>query len=535
MEEIQTDVLINGAGPTGLMMACQLAVHKIPFRIIDQKIKRDNYSGAMILHARTMEILHQLGISLRFLKEGVIVRRINFQFNYGKNLSMDIADFGNGWSLFPYIFILEQSKTENLLRMFVKEHGYAIEDGSSLVGFSQKKGMVTSSVRNGNGKEEVITSRFLIGAGGNNSAVRRQLRIPFYGHTHEELLFVSDSHLDMPDSLSEMLFSFSRNQTLGLFPLPDNRWRMDGAIPALSRKKDEIKFEDVQNFLNSDKNLNLRLLESDWFSVFRSHSRFVPAMKHHHCFLAGDAAHVHSPVGAQGMNTGMHDAYNLAWKLAFFLKGCARPSILDTYQEERLPVAKNVIRYTDKIYRWITDESPVLKFIRLYFFPLLLRLSVMLTKNNPVRKLIFFNVSGVGIHYRKSSLSAYFPSGMFSDKSPLPGDRLPCVQYFIGSSIFDLQEKINYTRYKLLIFGVRTIPSDVQSVVSMYDQVLEAEIIPVNPGTEGVYRMMVRKRQACYLVRPDMYIAWRSDSLDARGLERYLRKYFIPANVTQKS
>jgi 2-polyprenyl-6-methoxyphenol hydroxylase-like FAD-dependent oxidoreductase len=188
--------------------------------------------------------------------------------------------------------------------------------------------------------------------------------------------------MDMSDAPSEILFSFSKHQTLGLFPLTESYWRMDGIIPELSLKKEKIDFEDVQNYLNSDRNLNFRILESGWFSVFRSHSRYAPAMKHHHCFLAGDAAHVHSPVGAQGMNTGLQDAYNLGWKLAFFLKGYARASILDTYQEERLPVARNVIGHTDRIYRWITANQPVPKYLRLYFFPVLLRALAFLMKRS---------------------------------------------------------------------------------------------------------------------------------------------------------
>jgi hypothetical protein len=151
------------------------------------------------------------------------------------------------------------------------------------------------------------------------------------------------------------------------------------------------------------------------------------------------------------------------------------------------------------------------------------------------RKAVFYRVSGIGIHYRQSALSASFVPDRTFERIPLPGDRLPCVQYFIGSGMFDLQEKIHYIRYKLLVFGVAAVPSDVQRVVSRFQHVLETELIPVNPGTEAVYRMLVRHRHACYLVRPDMYIAWRSDSLDARGLERYLRKFILPAHETQET
>lgn len=534
-QQFKTEILISGAGPSGLMMACQLAVHNIPFRIIDKRLKRENYSGAMILHSRSLEILHQMGISLRFLKEGVIARRINFQFNYRNSFSADVADFGNGWSLFPYIFILEQSKIEQLLMSFIQEKGYSIESGITLASFTQKQGRVTSVLTKHDGAEEVLTTRFLIGAGGSSSVVRQQLNIPFYGITHPELLFVSDSQADLPSPRSEMLFSFTKNQSLGFFPLSNNRWRIDGAIPNLGQNGEEVNFESIGNHLNTDRNLNLQLINSSWFSVFRSHSRYAPVTRHHHCFLVGDAAHIHSPVGAQGMNTGLQDAYNLSWKLAYYIKGFARPAILDTYQEERLPVAKNIIQYTDKFYLWITGTKPLFKYIRLYLIPLMLRLLIFLTeKVKVVRKFIFFSISGTGVNYRKSSLSAYFPKTFF-DSAPMPGDRLPCFQYFLGSHIYNLQEKITYKTFKLLIFGVNGIPANIQAVVSKFSNILEAEVIPVNPGTEEIYQAMVKHNYACYLVRPDMYIAWRSDTLDARHLELYLRKFFVPEYALQEA
>lgn len=532
-DKFDTDVLINGAGPTGLMMACLLAMHKVSFRIIDKKAKRENYSGAMIIHSRTMEAFHQMGISRRFLKEGVIVRSINLQFNGKKNLSLHVADFGNGWSLFPYLLIIEQSKTEKILRNFLYELGYEVEDNTALLSFRQKKGVVTSVLRSPSGAGELLTTRFLIGAGGSTSLVRRQLRIPFYGHTHKDLLFVSDSQADLPPMRSELFFSFSRDHTLGFFPLPDNRWRIDGIIPDLKTEQ-RIDFDFVHNYLNS-RNLNLNLKNSTWFSAFHSHSRIAPVFKHHHCFLAGDAAHISTPVGGQGMNLGLQDAFNLAWKLAFYLKGWAGIKILETYQEERMPLIQKNIGITDKIYSGITSKNKFHKMFRLYVLPWILSFVIFLiNKLKGLRRLVFFNVSGVGNSYRKSSLSAYFPVSLF-DNAPLPGDRLPCIQYFTGTQIYNFQEKIGYTSFNLLIFGVRELPEKFKGMAEKYRELIKIIIIPADPGTEDVYRQMVMKHYACYLVRPDMHIAWRSDFLDIRGLERYLQRYLIPVHELQEA
>ncbi len=529
-KDLKTDVLINGAGPTGLMMACHLALHKIPFRIIDKKQKRENYSGAMIIHARSMEIFHQMGISLKILKEGVIARKINFQFNYRTHFSIDIADFGNGWSLFPYILILEQSKTEKLLISFLNSQGYEVEAGTALLSFSQKRGIVTSVLKNPSGIGEVVKTKFLIGAGGSTSLVRRQLKIPFYGITHPDLLFVSDSQADIFGPKSDMAFTFTKNQTLGFFPLPRNRWRIDGAIPDLGKISEKITFDFIDNYLNNDRKLNIQLVNSTWFSVFRSHSRYAPAFKHHHCFLIGDAAHIHSPVGAQGMNTGLQDAYNLAWKLAFYLKGSARANILETYQEERLPVARSIIEHTDTAYRWITDNRSIFKFIRLNVLPVLIKILIFLMiKIKWVKKSVFLAISGTGIDYKKSSLSRFFNRKPFFDNSPLPGERLPSLQYFLGNNIYQLQEQVKYTSYHLFVFGVKDIPENLMTVVEKFSPLLEAQVLPVDPGTDDIYKRMVNGYKACYLVRPDLYIAWRSDYFDATGLENYLKKFLVPA------
>jgi 2-polyprenyl-6-methoxyphenol hydroxylase-like FAD-dependent oxidoreductase len=533
-DKIQTDILINGAGPTGLMMACLLSMHKIPFRIIDKKAKRENYSGAMIIHSRTMEAFHQMGLSRRFLKEGVIARSINLQFNGKKQLSLDIADFGNGWSLFPYLLMIEQSKTEKILRDFLAGSGKEVEDNTTLLSFKQKKGIVTSVLKNPTGAGEILKTRFLVGAGGSTSLVRRQLQIPFYGHTHKELLFVSDSQADLPSMPSELFFSFSKDHSLGFFPLPDKRWRIDGIIPDLDQTEQPIDFQYISNYMSGRK-LNFNMHDSTWFSVFRSHSRIAPVFKHHHCFLVGDAAHISTPVGAQGMNTGLQDAFNLAWKLAFYLKGFANAKILETYQEERMPVVQKTVRITDEIYSWITSKKKYHELLRLYVIPVVLSFFIFLiNKIKGLRRFIFLNVSGVGTSYRKSSFSAYFRSS-FLDNAPLPGDRLPCIQYFTGAQIFNFQEKVSYTSFNLLIFGVRDLPDKFRAVTEKYKEFLKVEIIPADPGTEDVYRQMVKGHHACYLVRPDMHIAWRSDSFDVRSLDRYLQRRLISVHEPQEA
>jgi hypothetical protein len=367
------------------------------------------------------------------------------------------------------------------------------------------------------------------------SVVRRQLRIPFIGRTYPDLLFVNDSEADMPALQAEMLFLLTRKHTLGFFPLPGNRWRIDGAIPDLGKNNEKVDFENIDQYITQDMNLNIRLFNSTWFSAFRSHSRIAPVYKHHRCLLVGDAAHIHSPVGAQGMNTGLQDAANLAWKLAFFLKGFAKAKILETYQEERIPIAVNIIRHTDRIYRWITSRNETIRFLRLYIFPIVLRIFILLLgKMKSIRKALFFSISGIGVSYRNSSLSANDYQKSFFFPKPTPGDRLPCFQFFIGMTTFNFQEKISYTSYNLLVFGAKSLTIDLQYVVDQFPAMIDVVFIPEDPGTKEIYKHMVRYGFALYLVRPDMHIAWKSDSPDARRLKNYLVKFLIPVNEFAK-
>jgi hypothetical protein len=271
--------------------------------------------------------------------------------------------------------------------------------------------------------------------------------------------------------------------------------------------------------------------EEGWFSVFHSHARYVPVFSHNNCFLVGDAAHVYSPVGAQGMNTGLQDSYNLAWKIAFELKGYAKRNILYTYEDERLPVAKKTLKYTDTVFRAIIDTRKKASFIRLNIVPVLLKLTLPLVmKMRFIRRKIFIIISGTGISYRKSFLSAPFKTLDFFDTAPRPGDRLPYIEYFIGTKVFNLHELIKPDRFFLFVLGLSKIPERLQSVLDLYSHFIDAEAIPVHSGTFKIFKKMVTFKYACYLVRPDLHIAWRSDYIDSAGLLKYLRLNFNSVN-----
>ncbi|HAH24482.1 MAG TPA: hypothetical protein DCL77_12145, partial [Prolixibacteraceae bacterium] len=297
------DVLIVGAGPAGLMMACQLDLQNISFRIIDKKASPAIHSGALIVHARTLEILHQMGLAEKAIDDGIIAQTIKLQFNRFKNFSFDISDIGKSSTRFPYLLMLEQWRTERLLIQFLVERRHEIENNASFHSFTQESEMICSKINKPDGSIEFIKSRYLIGADGNNSQVRSQLNIPFSGKTQHSRLFITDCEASLQLSAHEIFFSFASDYTSGFFPLPDNRWRVDGHIPLIQQK--DVGFKEVSNFLGDKLYTGVELYSPQWFSVFRSHSRCAEIYRRNNCFLIGDAAHVHSPVGAQGMNTGL--------------------------------------------------------------------------------------------------------------------------------------------------------------------------------------------------------------------------------------
>jgi 2-polyprenyl-6-methoxyphenol hydroxylase-like FAD-dependent oxidoreductase len=279
-----------------------------------------------------------MGLAEKAIAKGIIAQSIHIRFNNRNISTIDISNFGNNLTRFPFLLMIEQWQTENLLIEFLKERGHAIENKTELLTFSQESDSVVSEIRNPGRGTGFIKSRFLIGADGTNSYIRKQLNIPFPGKTHRTRLFITDCEAHTPLAKNEIFFSFTSEFTAGFFPLTENRYRVDGMIPKIQNKED-VKFDDVRDFFAANYSSGIELQNPQWFSVFRSHSRCAGSYRQRRCFLVGDAAHVHSPVGARGMNTGIQDSHNLAWKLAFFIRQNASDDLLDTYEEERRPLA----------------------------------------------------------------------------------------------------------------------------------------------------------------------------------------------------
>ena len=522
------DVLIVGAGPAGLMMACQLALHNISFRIIDKKAHRTNYSGALIVQARSIEIFQQMGIAQTAVQSGVIANEIKLIFNGKKPFTIPVKDIGRGLSQFPYMLLLEQSKTEQLLTDFIKNFGYSIDRETELGQFNQDDHGVNSVLKRSDGQEESITTKYLIAADGARSMVRKQLQIPFIGKTFSTALYVSDCKAEGDLSPDQLCFSFSDQTTAGIFPLPGGRWRIDGTISGRMESKDPVTFDDIRNRFAEKTRMKVEISEPEWFSVFHVNERYASTFQQNRCFLVGDAAHIHSPVGAQGMNTGLQDSYNLAWKLAMVIQGKSKASLLETYPSERLVVAENVVRGTDRVFTLVTSRNFLAKLCRVHVLPFFVQLMLpILVKQPSIRHFFFRRISEIGIQYCKSSLSQHSSLSSFPTYAPKPGERLPYINYQEDGKMINIQDKVKSNDLHLFIFSKHSSFEAINRNAGRFAHLLSFEIIQYSSGTDDLFKQFGIVDSGCYLVRPDLYIAYRSAKPDADHFEAYLQQFFI--------
>jgi hypothetical protein len=371
---------------------------------------------------------------------------------------------------------------------------------------------------------ETITSTYLIAADGGQSLVRNQLNIPFLGKTHELALFVIDSKTDVDLSHEEIHFSFTKNASTGLFPLKRGRWRIDGSLNKQFKTNGSLSFFDIKEKYAQLTHLDLTLQEPDWFSVFHSHQRYAETFRINRCFLVGDAAHVFSPVGAQGMNTGLQDAYNLAWKLSLVIRKKASDSLLATYNPERQLLAKNIIRHTDRAFKLVSSKSYLAKNFRLRVAPLLLKfLFPNIDKNRLLADFLFKRISQIGISYHRHASFKKVSLGRFPIKTPKPGDRLPFIKFHLNGKEVTIQDKLKQTDFQLFIFTNQAI--DYSNIEETYKGILSVEVIPFNQGTALLYKKLGLRNGGYYLIRPDMYIAFRSNQSEIDGVGKFLDNY----------
>jgi 2-polyprenyl-6-methoxyphenol hydroxylase-like FAD-dependent oxidoreductase len=506
---MKTDVIIVGAGPTGLALACQLIRHNIDFVILDKKETTTPHSKAIGVQARTLEIYEQLGLADDLIALGAKAEGARLVVGGEVRGRIELSDLGEGMSPYPFLLLVEQGLHEKLLYEHIKSKGRNVRWQTALESFSQGEAAVTANVKTAGGETETIEAKFLVGCDGAKSIVRHGLGLTFEGSTFERLFYVADVDIDWEFPHDALMVFLMKTNLLAFFPMVgERRWRIVGTFPEeFAKDEGDILYEEIEEQIKKDTDLpNLDITKVNWFSVYKVHSRRVNKFSNGRCFLAGDSAHIHTPAGAQGMNTGIQDGYNLAWKLAAVLRGKASLALLETYDEERSANAKRLLQTTDRFFDFGASDEWFVSFFRTRVFPYIANFAFHF---DAVKKFIFPLVSQIGINYRNSSLSAH--NGSFKVKA---GDRLP---YFTvdGASIY---EKLKEPRFHLLTFfdGENKPP---EFAGNDYTDVFE---IPLYPKTAQIFGA---SKTFSVLVRPDNYIGLLTEDLAGEDVRNYLNKF----------
>lgn len=496
-----TDVLIVGAGPSGLMLACLLHDHDINFIILDKATDVKRSSGALVIHASSIELFHQLGIIDSVLSMATRVNTISFSLKHNpeKKHSVNISSLSGKYN-YPSIILLEQYKLEGILREYLWNRGKRIQNTLFLK--YQTEGKTVNAIVTDSDGNKTIKCKFLIGADGKESLIRSLANIPYTKESDERPIFIFDVIGKSPAAINEMFFSFSKKKSFGCFPLKSGVIRIDGYIPEINHV-DEITPELIFPYLPSE----IEIDSIKWFSVFHGNHLLCKTFSANNIFVIGDAAHTHNPVGGQGMNSGFQDALNLAWKLAFVIKGTANNKLLDTYSEERKPVVEKIMNSSRRIFRLVTAKKKSINFINQIFFHSAVSLISILLKNRHFRQQIFLNVSQLWIKYKsslvlKGSINRRLRPGMLF--------RVSLIEHAI----------IKSTNFRLLVFKKIETLQNYHELKSFPIEITEVTKID-NPRLFHEYHI---RENTILLLRPDNFIVFVTSELDIGKLQCYFRR-----------
>lgn len=507
---MDTDVLIVGAGPTGLMLANQLARRGVRAMLIDRHAGPALQTRALGVHARTLEIYAQLGIVGRALELGRKAFGANIWARGRKTARVPLGETGRGATPYPYILILGQDDNERIMGERLRDWGAAVQWNTELTGLAQAADHVTATLRQPDGSTRELTVDWVAGCDGARSAVRELNGIGFPGAPYEHAFYVADTEVTggmVPDELNVYLW---RKGFHLFFPMRGkDHWRVVGILPEALNGRKDVEFKDILPSLRGEAGTGLDFRACTWFSIYRIHHRAAARFRDRRCFVLGDAAHIHSPVGAQGMNTGLQDAYNLGWKLALVVNGRMDARLLDSYEEERMPVARRLLETTDRAFMLVVNDSWIAGLLRSH---VLARIAAFAFGLAPVRRLAFRVVSQIGIHYRASALSQ--SAAVLPKDAPRAGERFPWLQLRLeaGGAVEDSFQKFSDLHFHLLAFG--------QNAPSLPG--IESHAIPSDPENDAELARAGIPPLSFYLLRPDGHVGLCGVRLEAGQIERYL-------------
>lgn len=563
------DVLIVGAGPVGLTMANELARHGLSCRLVDQNEGPSVYSKAQVVHARTLEIFEDMGVIERFVDKGVFLQGVTIYNPELRRIAHVPFHAPEIDSRYTQTLSIPQRDTELILAAEAQRRGISVERKVRLVELHQDAEGVTSTLEHADGdadtRSESVRSRWIIGADGAHSTVRKQLSLPFEGDTYEQRVIQADVRVDWDfrHADDEVVAFIGPNGLLGCFPLPgEHRYRVLTFLNA--DQVMEPTLETFQRLLDERGPKGTKVSDPKWMVDFRIHRRMVPHYRVGRAFLAGDAAHIHSPAGGQGMNNGIQDAYNLAWKLALAHRGLARDAVLDSYEAERHPIAAAALRGTDRATRRAAEMMSLRH-------PLALELRAQvigfITSLEMVQHRVSRLMSMLEVAYTDSPIigedhvSAWAAAMPKSDdpeapgvrdvwdfeSGPAPGDRAADVALPGGARLYQVMAG---TSHALLLFdgavaspeGYRRMLVIARSVGERYGSRIAVHMVTphetrpaaldwdgsvVLDAENAVHRRYGARSECLYLIRPDKHVAYRCQPADGEKLAAFLDTIFV--------
>jgi 2-polyprenyl-6-methoxyphenol hydroxylase-like FAD-dependent oxidoreductase len=513
---MDTDVLVVGAGPTGLMLANQLGRRGVRARIVDRHPGPSLQTRALGVQARTLEIYSHLGIVERALELGKRATGANMWAEGRRTARVPLGDIGRDLSPYPFLLILGQDDNERLLGERLQQWGMAIEWNTELVGLSQEADRVVAKLKQPDGTIRDITAAWVAGCDGARSAVRELNGIEFQGAPYEHVFFVADTQMTGPMVPDELNVYFWRAGFHLFFPMRGtDHWRIVGIVPPELRGRDDLTLDDVIPSIRDEAGAAVALQDCSWFSTYRIHHRRAERFRDRRCFLLGDAAHIHSPVGAQGMNTGLQDAYNLAWKLALVVSGSAEVALLDSYEAERIPVARRLLSTTDRMFSLVVSDTRLAGLFRTRVLAKVMALAMRLER---IQRLAFLTISQTGIRYPDSPLSETLPG--LPGTAPRAGDRFPWLRLKLSANgpTEDFFAKLDDTRFTLILIGQAAPPGGVPGL----GQLARTQVVPSDPANDRELDRARIPRTAFYLLRPDGYVGLAGIHLEAAAATRYV-------------
>jgi 2-polyprenyl-6-methoxyphenol hydroxylase-like FAD-dependent oxidoreductase len=408
-----TDVLVVGAGPVGLVAACELARRGIAIRVIDKLPEATDESRAIVVHARSLEMFERVGVVDDIIAAGVKTTAMQM-FAGGHRIAR--VELENVDSAYPYSVTIAQTETERVLTERLRALGGSIERGVELVGLTQDDASATATLSAADGSREHLEVPWVVGSDGARSTVRHLVGTQLEGSFKGERFVLGDVEAQHSLETNSMYTYFAADGPVMLFPMRGSRMRVIAQVHDGAQPLDLHPSQDYLQQLVSDRGADIRITASHWLTEFEIHHAQVPAYRAGRAFLAGDAAHVHSPAGGQGMNTGMQDAFNLGWKLADTVHGRGGDRLLDSYQDERHPIAAKVIDFTTRLTTLATVHGEIAIKLR----NLALHLATGLA---PVRRALSEQAEETGIAYRHSPIVGprHWRSGV------APGDHAPLL------------------------------------------------------------------------------------------------------------